>query len=110
MREILAAMTAGHSRARLAFDIYIHRLQAGIGAMVAALGGIDALVFSAGVRENSPEVRAATCSKIGISRPQIRPESQSAASADTDLATPDSRVGILSFAPRIGPLRPNVGD
>ena len=53
MREILAAMKNGHERATLAFEIYIHRLVAGIGAMVAVLGGIDALVFTAGVGEHS---------------------------------------------------------
>ena len=53
MREILAAVKKGHERATLAFEIYIHRLVAGIGAMVAVLGGIDALVFTAGVGENS---------------------------------------------------------
>src|SRR5207237_1489166 len=64
MREILSAMNKGHSRAKLAFDIYMHRLQAGIAAMVAVPGGMDALVFTAGVGENSPEVRAATCSQV----------------------------------------------
>src|SRR5258706_7684507 len=49
MRQILAAIKEGHSRAELAFDMYVHRLQTGIGAMAAALGGIDALVFTAGV-------------------------------------------------------------
>src|SRR5438034_585867 len=48
MRDVLAAIKQGHSRARLAFDIYIHRLRAGIGAMAAALGGMDALVFKIG--------------------------------------------------------------
>src|SRR5579862_8522439 len=66
MREIQAAIKQGHVRARLAFDIYVHRLQAGIGAMVGVLGGIDALVFTAGVGENSPEVREAACSSLGF--------------------------------------------
>ena len=59
MRQVLAAMRQGNPRAKLAFDIYVHRLQAGIGAMSAVLGGIDALVFTAGVGETSSEVRAA---------------------------------------------------
>jgi len=54
MREILAAKNKGHTRAKLAFDIYVHRLQAGIGAMVAVLGGIDALIFSGGVGRTPP--------------------------------------------------------
>src|SRR6266849_9674906 len=61
MRQIIAAGKKGHERAKLALDIYIHRLRSGIGAMIAVLGGIDALVFTAGIGENSPEVRAAVC-------------------------------------------------
>ena len=54
MRQIRAAIGNGHQRAKLAFEIYVHRLRSGIGAMIAVLGGIDALVFTAGVGENSP--------------------------------------------------------
>src|SRR5947208_1268651 len=64
MREILAAKNKGHTRAKLAFEIYVHRLQAGIGAMVAVLGGIDALIFTAGVGENSAELREAACKQL----------------------------------------------
>ena len=61
MRDILAAIGRGHERAKLAFDIYVHRLRAAIAAMAAAMGGMDVLVFTAGVGENSAEVRAAAC-------------------------------------------------
>src|SRR5207302_11012813 len=66
MRQILAAVKQGNPRAKLAFDIYVHRLQAAIGAMIAVLGGIDALVFTAGVGENSPEVRRPARRKLGL--------------------------------------------
>ncbi len=61
MRDILAAIGRGHERAKLAFDMYVHRLRAAIAAMAAAMGGMDVLVFTAGVGENSAEVRAAAC-------------------------------------------------
>jgi acetate kinase len=61
MREIVAAMHSGNAKAKLAFDIYIHRLRAGIAAMTASLGGLDALVFTAGVGEHATIVRAAAC-------------------------------------------------
>ncbi len=61
MREIVAAMHSGHAKAKLAFDIYIHRLRAGIAAMTASLGGLDALVFTAGVGEYATLVRAEAC-------------------------------------------------
>src|SRR5207247_9450299 len=66
MRQILAAVKQGNPRAKLAFDIYVHRLQAGIGAMIAVLGGIDALVFTAGVGGNSPGVGWSACRKLGF--------------------------------------------
>ena len=95
MREILAAMKQGRARANLAFDIYVHRLQAGIGAMVAVLGGIDALVFSAGVGENSAEVRAAVCRQMRFLGLKFDEASNAQCSPDVDLATPDSAVHIL---------------
>lgn len=57
MREILAAIDRGDSRAKLAFDIYLHRLMRGIGSMLAVLGGGDALVFTGGVGENCAPLR-----------------------------------------------------
>jgi acetate kinase len=57
MRQIEAAQRAGDHRARLAFAVYVHRLRRGIGAMLASLGGVDAIVFSGGVGENSEQVR-----------------------------------------------------
>ena len=57
MREILAAIDRGDSRAQLAFDIYLHRLLHEIGSMLAVLGGADALVFTGGVGENCAPLR-----------------------------------------------------
>jgi acetate kinase len=57
MKELLAAVDAGEPRARLAYDVYIHRLRAQIAAMVASAGGIDALVFTGGIGEHSRRVR-----------------------------------------------------
>jgi acetate kinase len=57
MREILAAIDRGDSRARLAFDIYAHILMREIGSMIAVLGGADALVFTGGVGENCAPLR-----------------------------------------------------
>src|SRR5262249_36027142 len=66
MREVMKAMDQGSSRARLAFDIYTHRLCREIGAMVASLGGIDGLVFTAGVGENVPLLRAHVCERLAF--------------------------------------------
>jgi len=61
MRDLQSAMAAGDARARLAFDIFCYRIRKYVGAYAAALGGLDALVFTAGIGENSAPVRAAVC-------------------------------------------------
>jgi acetate kinase len=57
MRSIVAACKEGNSRAQLAFDMFIHTLRKYIGAYFFALGGADAIIFTGGIGENSPEVR-----------------------------------------------------
>ena len=61
MREIIEAIKRGDARAQLAFDVYVHRIRFHIGALLPALGGLDALVFTGGVGENSAAVRDAVC-------------------------------------------------
>jgi acetate kinase len=95
MRDILAAMKQGHERAKLAFDIFVHRLRATVGSMAAVLGGLDVLVFTAGVGENSPEVRAAACSRFEFLGAKLDSELNTQTSLDRDIATADSRVRIL---------------
>jgi acetate kinase len=95
MREIIASKQSGNQRAQLAFDIFVHRLCAGVGAMLAALGGADAMIFTAGIGENSPEVRAATCGNFSFLGLELDSAKNSAKPADIDIATPDSTVRIL---------------
>ena len=95
MRLILAAQRGGHERAKLAFDMYVHRLQSCIGAMVAVLGGVDALVFTAGIGENSPEVRAAACANLGFLGLKLDSEKNAQSPPDGDIALRDSKVRVL---------------
>src|SRR6266852_4910202 len=95
MRQIVAAMKDGHWRAKLAFEIFVHRLQTAIGAMIAALGGIDALVFTAGIGENSPEVRAAACANFGFLGLKLDAAKSAQSSADQDISLSDSPVRVL---------------
>lgn len=66
MREVEAAAEAGSREAELALGVYVHRLRAAIAAMAAALGGLDALVFTGGVGENSPAVRSLACAGLAF--------------------------------------------
>jgi acetate kinase len=95
MRDILAAIRGGHKRAKLAFDIYVHRLQSAIGGMAAVLSGMDALVFTAGVGENSPEVRAAVCGTMDFLGLRLDYGKNAARTFDTDISAPDSRVRVF---------------
>jgi acetate kinase len=97
MRQILAASKSGHQRAKLAFDMYVHRLRQEVGAMISVLGGVDALIFTAGVGENSPEVRAAVCHNfafLGVRLDQGK-NAQSPLDNDVDISTRDSTVRVL---------------
>src|SRR6266481_1579758 len=95
MREVIAAMASGNQRAQLAFDIFVHRLRTGVGAMLAALNGADAIVFTGGIGENSPEVRAGTCNHFSYLNLLLDSTKNSAKPVDTDIASPESTVRIL---------------
>jgi acetate kinase len=95
MRDILAVIKQGHQRAKLAFDMYVHRLRSAIGGMAAVLGGLDALVFTAGVGENSPEVRAAACSTLEFLGIALDSQRNARPTLDADISTTESRVRTL---------------
>ena len=98
MREVVAAMKRGNTRAKLAFDIFVHRLRSGIGSMVAALNGIDVLVFTAGIGENSAEVRAAACASLGFLGLAIDAEKNLSSPMESDISTAGSAVRVLVLA------------
>jgi acetate kinase len=95
MRDVLARADGGDESARLARDVYVHRLRAGIAAMAAALGGLDALVFTGGVGERSSEVRAqaaAGLTFLGVAVDGARNEEMH---ADGDIGAHDATVRTL---------------
>jgi len=95
MRQIVSAMKEGNTRAKLAFEIFVHRLTAGIASMAAALNGLDALVFTAGIGENSPEVRAAVCSQLTFLSLVLDSAKNTEAHSDQDIAAQESKVRVL---------------
>lgn len=95
MRQITTAIAQGKSRAQLALDIYVHRLRSGIGAMLASLAGLDALVFTAGVGENSAPIRAAACEAFEFLGLKLNSEKNTRLPEDQDIATVDSAVRVL---------------
>ncbi len=64
MREIISAMNEGNKRAKYAFDVFTYRIKKYLGSYIAALGGLDAFIFTGGIGENSPDVRKAVCENL----------------------------------------------
>lgn len=95
MRQITAAIAQGDERAKLAFDLFVHRLRSSIGAMLASLGGVDALVFTAGIGENSAAIRAAACEGFGFLGLALDLDRNNASPINLDIAQPDSKVRVL---------------
>jgi len=95
MREVVAAAGNGNERVKLAFDIFIHRLQSEIGAMASSLDGIDVLVFTAGIGENSADVRHATCARLKFLGIEVDEAANSNVKPDADVSQRGSRVRVL---------------
>lgn len=96
MRGLVAAVDAGDPTAHTALGIYLHRLRHYIGAYAAVLGGLDALVFTAGVGENSREVRSGAVEGLGFLGLRIDPVANAAAgAAPRRISAPDAPVEIL---------------
>ena len=96
MREVEDDVFAGDEHARLVLDIYEYRIAKYIGAYVAAMNGVDVIVFTAGVGENSPIVRKEICenylSFLGI---KIDDEANDFKGQERIISTPDSKVTVM---------------
>ncbi|MGI5951744.1 MAG: acetate/propionate family kinase [Brooklawnia sp.] len=96
MRDVQAAIEAGDARARLGMDVYIHRLVFYIGAYTALLGGLDVLTFTAGVGENSSEVRQEVCERLAPLGIELDLEANAVRSSEPrTISTPNSKVRIM---------------
>ena len=94
MQAILAAEQAGSPDATLGIGVYLHRLRAGIAAMAAAMDGLDALVFTGGVGENAPAIRARAAAGLGFLGVALDPD------RNGDTGGPDAEIGAPPAAVR----------
>jgi acetate kinase len=99
-RSVQEAATGGHVQARLAIAIYANSVRAAIGALAVALGGVDALVFTAGVGENAASLREEVCSGLACLGMRLDPARNRSLRPDADLAAADSRGRILAVHTR----------
>ena len=95
VRQVEKAAAEGNKQAKLAIDMFVYRLRFFIGAMIASLGGIDVLTFTAGIGEHAPEIRAAACEAFGFLNLKIDAQKNAGSPVDQDIATADSTVRVL---------------
>ena len=95
MRTVLAAVDAGDERARVALEVFVHRVRQGIGAMAASMGGVDAIVFTGGVGEHAPRVRDLVCEALGFLGAAIDPACNVSCDGEAIISVFDARVAVL---------------
>jgi acetate kinase len=99
MRRVLSALPSNPD-ARLSVEVYVHRIRQTIGAMAATLGGVDALVFTAGIGEHAPEIRRRVCENLNFLGLELDQRANETCQSDADVAVPASAARILVIAAR----------
>jgi acetate kinase len=94
LRDVHAASAQGDANARLALDVFTHRLRQGIAAMTASLGGLDLLVFTGGIGEHDPDVRARVVDGLAFLGLALNRGANATASGDAGIGAETSRVPI----------------
>lgn len=96
MRDLITAADAGNDVAAVAIEVFIRRVRKAVGALACAMGGLDAIVFTGGIGENSSRVRAGVCDGLRVVGALLHERKNAASSsAERDLSTMDSRARIL---------------
>ncbi|MDY6047308.1 MAG: acetate kinase [Anaerobutyricum sp.] len=94
-RDLEEAANEGNERAKLALDAFCHHVKKYIGSYIAVMNGIDAIVFTAGIGENSPEVREQIMEGFGFIGATIDPVANKVRGKETLISTPDSKVKVF---------------
>ena len=94
-RDIEGAADSGNARAKAALDVYYYRVAKYIGAYVAAMNGVDAVVFTAGLGENSARAREAICSYLGYLGLEVDTEKNNVRGVEVNFAKDSSKVAAL---------------
>jgi len=96
LRDVEQRVLEGHAQARIAFDTFCYRIRKYIGAYMAAMGGVDAVVFTAGIGENSDKVRAAVCGGMeGLGIVLDEQKNVELNRTRGEISHPESRVRVL---------------
>ena len=93
-RDLEAAAEEGNERAQLALDMFDYSVAKVVGSYVAAMNGVDAIIFTAGVGENASTTRAGICKYLTYLGCEVDPEANSKRGSDTLISTADSKVQL----------------
>jgi len=94
-RDLLQASYDGDVRAKLALDCFVYSIAKGIGSLLPALGGLDCLVFTAGVGENSPEIRQRICKRLACFGIELDHVKNALVRMETEIGAADGRVRVF---------------
>lgn len=96
LRDVVKAASEGNERAKLAIEAYVYRIVKYIGAYAAAMNGVDAIVFTAGVGENSVPIRENVCKSLGYLGVELDKKKNENVSGDTAIiSSDDSKVKVI---------------
>ncbi|HHY10813.1 MAG TPA: acetate kinase [Firmicutes bacterium] len=95
MRDIEKGINEGDKLCQIAFDVYTYKIIKYVGAYCAAMNGVDAIVFTAGIGENSPTLRKAVCSRLGYLGIKLDEELNKIRGEDLEISSPDSKVRVF---------------
>ena len=94
-RDLAEAMEQGNEQAAVAVEAFCYRVAKHIGAYTAALNGVDAIVFTAGIGENAAHIRSMICDYLGFLGITIDEEKNAVRGKETEISTPDSKVSVF---------------
>ena len=94
-RDLTEAMEQGNEQAAVAVEAFCYRVAKHIGAYTAALNGVDAIVFTAGIGENAAHIRSMICEYLGFLGITIDEEKNAVRGKETEISTPDSKVAVF---------------
>jgi len=95
LRDVRAAAAQGNARAQLALEVFVHSTRHWIGAFLAALNGCDALVFTAGIGENNPDLRAAICAELDQLGIAVDPAKNAALKGEGEISAAGAKTKIF---------------
>jgi acetate kinase len=100
LRDVIAARDRGDQRATLAIDVFVHRIASGIGAMLAAVGRLDAIVFTGGIGQHSAEVRARVVERFDCLGAAVDTDRNNNPEGDAVVSTSNATVAVIVVAAR----------